>query len=451
LAAPSIRNVGSVSTGTAGTITPTVPTHSADDILIAILGSSANASVTPTHTPPSGWVAIDSGANSTGTTRARCSVYWKRTAGGEANPDFTVTPTGTTACHHAAVVVSVQACLTNGTPYEGASNNQAAGASALALTLTTVTNETLGWVAVHHADNVGTGGTNDGSFTEPERFLSDSPTGIDGLLYASDKTIATAGSGQGATVTITSGGTSVGIAGVAFALLPTAAVDRLFAGTSDGVSAVTGAAQADRQIAGATEGGSTATATLPVDVSYAGESGSAATSGAAVAVEHAVAGSSTGGSTVEASLTVDAAAVLLAGVIDGLSTTAGGITADRAFGGTASGQATSTVALSADRGLRGAADGSATAAASATAERALASASAGAASAVGYLGRDRAFVGASDGASTAAAALAGIHRGKSITVAVVRSSPTMSLAVVRSGSASVAVVRSGAISVETAA
>ena len=216
---PSIRTVGTASFGTAATLAPAVPTHSADDILLCIVGSSANASVTPTHSMPGDWTSVGTNANTTGTIRARCSVFWKRTAGGEANPTVTLTPTAATACHHSAVIHSIQNCIKAGDPTEGTNTNQVAANSVIALTMTTSTDDTLGILSAHHSDNVATGVTDDNTYGS--RIATDNATGIDGFLAVRDKTLSgAAGSGKGATVTFTSGGTGVGVAGVVTALKP---------------------------------------------------------------------------------------------------------------------------------------------------------------------------------------------------------------------------------------
>lgn len=216
--AASIRAVGTAVFGTAATLAPGVPTQAAGDILLCFVGSDANASVTPTHSIDGSWLLIDTGVIASGVIRSRTSVYWLRGAGAESAPTVTFTPTGATACHHSAVIISVQSAIASGTPYEGASNNAAAAASAIALTLTTSTDNTLGFLAAMHADNVATAVTDSNSYTS--RVATDNATGIDGFLAVRDKSLGAAGSGQGATVTFTGGGTSVGISGVAFAILP---------------------------------------------------------------------------------------------------------------------------------------------------------------------------------------------------------------------------------------
>ncbi len=219
--APSVRATGTVATGTSGTITPGNPTHQTNDILLMIIGSSANASASPSHSTPSGgWALLGSTGNNTGTIRSATSVFWKRAASGaESNPSSTVTPTGSTAVHHSAVVISIQNAILSGNPYEGASGNQTAGASTLALTLTTSGADRLAFLCSMHADNVATGVTENSATYGAALVATDDATGIDGFLGIFRKTAASAGS-HGATVTFTSGGTSVGISGQAFAIKP---------------------------------------------------------------------------------------------------------------------------------------------------------------------------------------------------------------------------------------
>lgn len=215
--AATIRTVGTPAFGVTGTITPTVPTYQPGDILLLILGSSANASTTPTHSPPAGWTSLlRSEANSTGTTRARCSIYWKRAVASEGNPGVTVTPTGNTACHHSAVILAIQDADQSSSPFD--SNNgggQTAGASSQAVNITTQYHDELCILAVHHADNIATGATNNGGYTED--IATDNSTGIDGFLYVAHEAVASAGANN-CTVTFTSGGTGVGIAGVSIAI-----------------------------------------------------------------------------------------------------------------------------------------------------------------------------------------------------------------------------------------
>jgi hypothetical protein len=220
VAAPTVRATGTAVFGTTGSLTPTNPTHATDDILLYWVGSSANGSVTPTHSTPTGFTLLASAVITTGVTRSRISCYWKRaTSGAEANQSVTLTPTGSTACHHMAAVQSVQSAITSGNPYENAQTNQAAGASTIALTRTVSGADRLSFLAAHHADNVATGVTENAADVYTAAYATDNATGIDG--FTAVFSFGPRGSvSDSVTITFTGGGTSVGIAGIAFALLP---------------------------------------------------------------------------------------------------------------------------------------------------------------------------------------------------------------------------------------
>ena len=205
-------------------MTPTNPTHATDDILLYWVASSANASVTPTHSTPTGFTLLGSAVITTGTIRSRISCYWRRaTSGSEANQSVTLTPTGSTACHHAAAVQSVQNCPTSGNPYENLQTNQAAGASSIALSRVVSGSDRLSFLAAHHADNVATGVSEDSADAYTSDYATDNATGIDGFTavfeFGPKATV-----NDSVTISYASGGTSVGIAGLAFALLPGPAV-----------------------------------------------------------------------------------------------------------------------------------------------------------------------------------------------------------------------------------
>lgn len=215
----SIRAQGTpVFSSLTGTLLVGVPTHSAGDLLLLFLGSSGNASVSPTHSVPGDWTLLGSAVNSSGTVRACCSVYWKQTAGGESDPLVTCTPAGLTSAHHSGVIFSVEGALEDPDPLEGESTNEAAGASSLALTLTTAREGTMCFLVAHHADDVSSGVTENSSTYGTAKVATDSNVGIDGFLAIFEKDPTASGS-NGATVSYTGGGTSVGIAGVAFAVL----------------------------------------------------------------------------------------------------------------------------------------------------------------------------------------------------------------------------------------
>lgn len=220
MAAATVRAVGTAAFGTAGTLTPTGPANSVDDILLYWVASSANASVTPTHSTPSGYTSLASAVIASGVTRSRISCYWRRaTAANETAPSVTLTPTGSTACHHMAAVISVQGAVASGTPYENAQTNAAAGASSIGVTRTVSGADRLSFIGAHHADNVATAATEDRAEAYVQRYSTDNATGIDG--FTAVWSFGPLGStSDTATMSFTGGGTGVGIAGLAFAILP---------------------------------------------------------------------------------------------------------------------------------------------------------------------------------------------------------------------------------------
>lgn len=91
-----------------GSITPTPPTHQANDILIAVAWNSGGSLPT---TATAGWSKI---ADVDGTGAA--TWWWKRaTAAGTAGPNFTSADTDLFG-----LVYVIRGCVTTGTPYEGA-------------------------------------------------------------------------------------------------------------------------------------------------------------------------------------------------------------------------------------------------------------------------------------------------------------------------------------------
>lgn len=105
---PSYVNTGSFATGTTS-VTPTPPTHVADDILIAIAYKASG--FLPT-TVTSGWTKI---ADLEGT---KCATWWwkRATGAGTAGPTFTASGASSMAC----AVVVVRGCHKTATPYENA-------------------------------------------------------------------------------------------------------------------------------------------------------------------------------------------------------------------------------------------------------------------------------------------------------------------------------------------
>lgn len=96
---------------TTADVTPVIPTHAADDILICI---TANRVITNTCSTPSGWTAV--GGGPVDTTAWRTYAFWKRAAGSsETNPlcDWTAT-----SADKYAQVHTIRGAITTGTPFD---------------------------------------------------------------------------------------------------------------------------------------------------------------------------------------------------------------------------------------------------------------------------------------------------------------------------------------------
>lgn len=107
MAVPTVAGVSGLATG-AGNVTPTLPSHQADDILLALCETDDEAVSCST----TGWAEIPSSmARRAGGTRL--TWFWKRaTSGAETNP----TITGTTN-HKIAYAVVLRGCFTSGNPW----------------------------------------------------------------------------------------------------------------------------------------------------------------------------------------------------------------------------------------------------------------------------------------------------------------------------------------------
>ncbi len=291
----SVKAVGTPVFGTGSSISPSVPSHSSGDLLILFVGSSANASVTPTHATPAGWTPISDAKNNAGTVRAKVSAFYKVTLGSEAAPSVTVTPTGDAACHHSAVIFSVENQDPEGDPFlEGGSSNQATGASSLDLTLDV--GAQLVFMAVHHADDVATGVTESNGLYGAADVATDDATGIDGFL-AVFSGLAPGDDPVASTVTFTDGGTGVGIAGVGFSVIGDTVVRAEIASTVAGPTSAMEAATGPSGTLASTLEGATSSMSAAVgaaaDLTSSLEGPSSSVAGAvgvAAAVDSTIAG-----------------------------------------------------------------------------------------------------------------------------------------------------------------
>jgi hypothetical protein len=137
MAAPSVRAVGTPTTGASATFVPNIPAHAAGDILILSVSNSHNAM----SAPAGGWALVTgsgqgNGAGGAAADSVYCFVYWLRAASGaESNP--TVDPGTGVAL---GVIISVQGCIASGDPFDAIVNGQSTvGTSPLSIPSPTTT------------------------------------------------------------------------------------------------------------------------------------------------------------------------------------------------------------------------------------------------------------------------------------------------------------------------
>lgn len=112
MAAPSIVGVGAVAASVTPTgITPVIPTHQTNDILLGVFESGDPAGITA----PSGWAHVTGSPQPQGVgTNPTCiSVIWKRAASAsETNPTI-----ASTANHQVGGILVVRGCIETGNPW----------------------------------------------------------------------------------------------------------------------------------------------------------------------------------------------------------------------------------------------------------------------------------------------------------------------------------------------
>src|SRR3990167_6886815 len=169
---------------TSGTLTVTLGTHAADDILLALFWCRASATVlTPTD-----WTLVTSSLRGT----SRYYLFWKRaTSAAETNPvfDYTGTDDG-----YAEVAV-YGGVRTTGDPYEVLGTFASGTANPATLTgITALTTQSLIVAMIGGEDNTGTGMTM--TATDPSAFTEhyvESPAGTDGAIACGENTQTTTG------------------------------------------------------------------------------------------------------------------------------------------------------------------------------------------------------------------------------------------------------------------
>lgn len=125
----ALSAAGGLYVATAGTtVTPVLPTHAADDILVCV----ASHHVASTLSISAGWTAFAPSGDTNPLSDANQSsgFWWRRAASGaESNPVVTSSVTNTTTSSLQAQVFRVRGCVTTGTPFEGEDLNAATAAA----------------------------------------------------------------------------------------------------------------------------------------------------------------------------------------------------------------------------------------------------------------------------------------------------------------------------------
>ncbi len=362
-ARPFLRSYGTGAAAASGNVTPTVGTHSANDILLCVIHSSDNVA----STMPAGWAVVP--ASGTGgealeannTTAMRATVFWKRTAGGESNPLVTHTAGGPIA----ARIYAFGGVNTSGTPFSNTRlSPNAASATVTADAIVPAAANDLAVFTIHYEDDPTTCSEPVGWHDAGLPFTT--ALGTDAMIHLFFRPVASTASLTPSTVV--SGGTFANSvnAGTTITLPKAATGGAALAGQADGTStAAASALTLTHALAGASTGASTAAVTtLRLDHPLAGAAtGTSTASAAALGLTHPLAGASAGTSTAAAPALTQTQP--LAGVSGGVSTaTASALTLTQALAGTADGTSSASADLSAAAGgavLAGQSDGTSSA------------------------------------------------------------------------------------------
>lgn len=126
MAAPTLQAEGAIAAVTTGNLTPTLPAHATNDILVVVMSAWVPNTTTGANTvaAPSGWTKLLSDTVITSSLiDGEWAIFWKRAASGsEANPTFT-RPTGWdtgTDTNWSARAYVIRGCITTGDPWDAA-------------------------------------------------------------------------------------------------------------------------------------------------------------------------------------------------------------------------------------------------------------------------------------------------------------------------------------------
>ncbi len=222
MALPTFQAIGTVGAGT-GDITPTWPTHQADDVGLLICETGNGEAVTA----PTGWVAVGSSpqdSGGTGPSRTRLSVFWFR-ATGSSETDPTITDPGN---HVIGQILTFRGVVTTGDPWH-ISAGAAKGTADTTMTFpggtTTIDDCLITLIGSHgddEADAVGTVGTGGFDAAPTERLDRATGVGNDGMIFLATAELASQATFAAVTATMS---TSERNGNVTLALQPVASGD----------------------------------------------------------------------------------------------------------------------------------------------------------------------------------------------------------------------------------
>lgn len=445
---------GTLLGSTGADITPVIPAHTANDILVCIAASRV---VTETCATPSGWTLKSGPVDTTGW---RTYVFYKRAASGsETNPllDWSAA-TG----EKYGQVHTFRGATVTGDPFSAAVLAADLTDPIATTGITTVVAGKRVIVVGIASDNLST--TVAVTSTDPATYTlhhySDITTGADAAGWCASNTRSAAG----ATGTVTSDFDQAMPAGAAFvAELKEDAADTALAGSSAGVATSAGVLTTAIRFAGAAAAVATAAAILTTGIALAGlsagqatvsgamsslvgASGGSSSAAAALTTQIALAGPAPGSSSAAASLTTG---IPLAGASPGAGGASASLTTQVALAGSSAGQAAAGGALTTSIPLAGQSAGASSAAGDLTTQVALAGSSAGEAWAQGVIvtAGDTALAGSTTGQAAASASLttsiplAGASTGASTAVGALTTQ--IALSGLSAGSSSAAATFSG--------
>ncbi len=201
MALPTFQGIGTVGAGT-GDITPTWPTHQADDVGLLVCETGVGEAVAA----PSGWLAVanspqDSGG--TGPSRTRLSVFWFR-ATGSSETDPTITDPGN---HVIGQILTFRGVKTTGDPWHISVGGIKATASSTETFLggTTTIDDCLILLIGAAGDDpasVGTVATGNFDAAPIERLDRATNAGNDGRIFLASAELATGATFAAVTATV---------------------------------------------------------------------------------------------------------------------------------------------------------------------------------------------------------------------------------------------------------